>query len=353
MRVICGFVVSSCLVAIPGWPVLQHESGQLRAQASGEDLKIQGGAKLFENMGPYQRKFATESEEAQAFLNQGMVWIQAFNHDEARRSFLKAAELDPKCAWAWWGVAYCEGPNYNDPRPDHNRSRAAWYALQNAISRISNASDVERDLILALKSRYSNPPPSDRSVLEKRYAGAMAAVWEKHANDADVGALYAEALMQLKPWKLYTNDREPVDGTMKIRGILERVMKLDPNHAGAKHLYIHAVEPSVRPDHALKAANELDDLVPASGHLLHMPSHIYIQTGHWQKAIDQNAKAVTSDRNYRKLSPNQLIQYGYQAHNAHMLAFAAMMTGQEEVAMKYAREIWNVIPADEMKEKGA
>ena len=279
------------------------------------------------------------------------MWIQAFNHDEARRSFLKAAELDPKCAWAWWGVAYCEGPNYNDPKPDGNRSRAAWYALQNALARISNASDMSQ-LDPGVESRYSHPWPADRNGLEKDYADAMAAVWKKYPNDADVGTLYAEALMQLKPWQLYTQDRQPVDGTMKIRATLERVMKLNPDHAGAKHLYIHAVEPSVRPDDALNAANELDDLVPASGHLLHMPSHIYIQTGHWQKAIEQNAKAVESDRNYRKLSPNQTIQYGYQAHNAHMLAFAAMMTGQEMVAMKYAREIWNVIPEDEMKEKG-
>ena len=309
-------------------------------------------AQIFESMGPYQRQFTTDSECAQAFLNQGMIWIQAFNHDEAKRSFLKAAELDPDCAWAWWGVAYCEGPNYNDPKPDDNRSRAAWYALQNAIARIANTSDVERDLILALKSRHTNPWPTDRQELEKDYSHALATVWKNYPHDADVGALYAESLMQLKPWQLYTQDRQPVDGTLKIREILEEVMRLNPNHAGAKHLYIHAVEPSNRPDDALQAANELDNMVPASGHLLHMPSHIYIQTGHWQKAIEQNAKAVESDRNYRQLSSTQSVQYGYQAHNAHMLAFAAMMTGQEKVAMEYAREIWNVVPADEMKEEG-
>ena len=144
-----------------------------------------------------------------------------------------------------------------------------------------------------------------------------------------------------------------MEGTLKIRSLLEKVMKLDPDHAGAKHLYIHAVEPSTNPGIGLRAARELNDLVPASGHLLHMPSHLYIQTGDWQEAIDQNAKAVASDNNYRKLSPAQsMSQYGYQAHNAHMLAFAAMMVGQEKAAMKYARHIWNMIPEDEKQLKG-
>ena len=322
------------------------------AGAQSQSAEVLGKAQLFENMGPYQREFTTSSPEAQKYLNQGMIWIQAFNHDEAIRSFLKAAELDPQCAWAWWGVAYCEGPNYNDPKPDDNRSRAAWYALQNALARIGNTNDVERDLLIALKARYANPWPKDRSTLDQAYADAMAPLWEKYPNNADVGALYAEAMMQLKPWQLYTQDRQPVEGTMKIRSVLEQVMELDASHAGAKHLYIHAVEPSMRPDDALKAAGELENLVAASGHLLHMLSHIYVQTGHWQKAIDQNVKAVDSDHRYRALSPYQTNQLGYQFHNSHMLVFAAMMVGQEKTAMKYARELWSIIPEDEMDEKG-
>lgn len=309
-------------------------------------------AQLFPNMGPYQRRFSTASDEAQAYLNQGMVWLHAFNHDEAIRSFLKAAELDPQCAWAWWGVAYCEGPNYNDPKPDANRSRAAWYALQNALARLGNASEVERDLILALQSRYANPWPNDRSKLEKAYADAMAKVWERHPQDADVGALYAESMMQLHPWALYSKKRQPIEGTLKIRGVLEKVMQLAPDHAGAKHLYIHAVEPSAHPEAALAVAQELNDLVPASGHLMHMPSHIYIQTGDWQAAIDQNIKAVDSDIRYRRISPNQAMQLLYQAHNAHMLTFAAMMVGQESTAMKYAKKIWDIVPENEIAAKG-
>ncbi|MEC9093722.1 MAG: tetratricopeptide repeat protein, partial [Planctomycetota bacterium] len=250
------------------------------------------------------------------------------------------------------GIAYCEAPNYNDPMPDENRCRAGWYAIQNALARLDGASRVEQALIQALRKRFSSSPVEDRTRLNKAYADAMAGVWEQYPEDADVGAIYAESMMQLRPWQLYSKNREPKDGTLKIREVLEKVMKLDPRHAGAKHLYIHAVEPSSRPEDALPAARGLNDLVPASGHLLHMPSHIYIQTGHWQEAIDQNVKAVQSDTRYRQLSPEQLIQYGYQAHNAHMLAFAAMMVGQEKTAMKYARKIWAIIPPDQMEQKG-
>jgi len=332
----------------------QDSKNEDQHSASSEPAAITpGAAQLFDQMGPSPRDFKTVSAEAQKYLNQGLVWMQAFNPDEAKRSFLKAAELDPECAMAWWGVAYCEGPNYNDPKPDDNRSRAAWYALQNALARINNASEMERDLIVALKSRYANPWPKDRAELDQAYADAMAKVWAKHPMNAEVGVLYAEAMMQRKPWDLYTKDRKPAEGTTEIRAVLEKAMKLDPLHPGAKHLYIHAVEPSPRPDDALKASRELNDMVPASGHLLHMPSHIYIQTGDWQEAIDQNVKAVESDERYRSLSPEQSEQYGYQAHNSHMLAFAAMMIGQEKTAMKYARGMWEIIPKDQTKEKGA
>lgn len=311
-------------------------------------------AQLFEGMGPYRRVFTTDSEEALLYLNQGMTWIQAFNHQEAIRSFLKAAELDPNCAWAWWGVAYCEGPNYNDPQPDETRCRAAWYAIQNALARIDRATPLEKSLITALTARYAPHWPQDREELNHAYADAMREVWIAQPNNPDVGCLYAESMMQLSPWKLYSiPEREPQERTHEIREVLEQVMALDPSHPGAKHLYIHTVEPSRRPDDALQAARDLNDLVPASGHLLHMPSHIYIQTGHWQDAIEQNIKAVASDRRYRELTTEQsIIQYGYQSHNLHMLAFAAMMTGQERTAMKYAREMWTLIPPEEMEAKG-
>ena len=195
-------------------------------------LSLQPGVpRLFEGMGPYRRKFSTRNPQAQKFLNQGMVWIQGFNHDEARRSFLKAAELDSGCAWAWWGVAYCEGPNYNDPAPDQNRSRAGWYAIQNALARLKGASELEKDLVLALQQRFSHPVARPRAELDRSYADAMAKVWKKYPEDADVGALYAEARMQLRPWALYRKSRQPQEGTLEIREVLEKVMQLDPDHA--------------------------------------------------------------------------------------------------------------------------
>ena len=307
-------------------------------------------APLFAGMGPHRRAITTGSPEAQKYFNQGLTWIYAFNHDEAIRSFLRAAELDPDCAMAWWGVAHCEGPNYNDAVMTEGRSKAAWYALQNALARIENTAPVDRALIEALAHRYANPWPEDRTALEQAYADAMAKVWAAYPNDSDVGTLYAESMMVQNPWKLYALDQKPVEGTEKIVEVLERVMELDPYHPGANHLYIHAVEPSGNPDRGLVAAERLSDLVPASGHLLHMPSHIYVKTGHWNKAIIQNQKAMRSDAKYRSLSPKQTTQHGYMAHNSHMLAYAAMMSGREKEALAAARAMWTNIPEDALRE---
>jgi len=317
-----------------------------------EQPSTEVAAQLFEGMGPHQRRISTASSETQQYFDQGLTWIYAFNHHEAIRSFLRAAELDPGCAMAWWGVAYCEGPNYNDSVMTNARSKAAWYALQNAMARLEGTSDVERALIEALAKRYANPWPEDRSHLEQAYADAMADVWSAFPDDPDVGALYAESLMVLKPWQLYTPDRMPVEGTETIVATLDRVLQLQPDHPGANHLYIHAVEPSRDPGQALKAAAALDDLVSASGHLLHMPSHIYIQVGQWDRAIQQNVKAMRSDARFRQLAPDHTFQQLYMVHNAHMLAFAAMMSGREDEAMAAARAMWTEIPEPVLREIG-
>ncbi len=309
-------------------------------------------AQLFDGMGPHQRTITTDVPEAQHYFDQGLTWTYAFNHDEAIRSFTRAAELDPQCAMAWWGVALCEGPNYNDPIMTDERSAAAWAALQNALARINNASPVERALIEALSHRYAKPWPEDRIGLEQAYADAMANVWAAYPDDSDVGTLYAEAMMVKRPWKLYSLDYEPAEDTATIEAVLEHVMDLDPYHPGANHLYIHAVEPSDDPDRGLVAADRLSDLVPASGHLLHMPSHIHVKTGLWDEAIIQNEKAMRADATYLALSPNQQIQYLYMVHNAHMLAYAAMMSGREQEAMAAARAMWENIPDDALRGVG-
>jgi tetratricopeptide (TPR) repeat protein len=253
---------------------------------------------------------------------------------------------------AWWGVAVCEGPNYNDPVMTPQRTEAAWSALQNALGRIDNTTPVEHELITALAFRYAEAWSEDRAELDAAYADAMAWVWATYSDDPDIGTLYAESMMVQMPWKLYSLDYVPAEDTGEIVAVLERVMEIDPYHPGANHLYIHAVEPSDDPDRGLIAADRLSDRVPASGHLLHMPSHIHVKTGRWDQAIIQNQKAMRADASYRSVSPDQAIQHLYMVHNAHMLAYAAMMSGREREAMAAARAMWANIPDDALQAVG-
>jgi tetratricopeptide (TPR) repeat protein len=311
-------------------------------------------AQLFEGMGKSELKITTGSAEAQAYFNQGLAWMYAFNHDEAIRSFKQAAELDPDCAMAWWGASLAAGPQYNHAVMTDERTAAAWEAMQKSLQRIEGTTPLERALIEALKHRNANPEaaPSDRTQLNQAYAKAMGNIWDTHPNNSDVGALYAEAMMVRTPWKLYTLDHEPKEGTPEITSTLEHVMEMDPDHPGALHLYIHAMEPSRTPGRALEAADRLGNLVPGSGHLLHMPAHIYVKTGHWDKAIVQSVKAMRSDNAYRQLSPQQLTQHVYMTHNAHMLAYAAMMVGREQEAMVAARDMWQNINEETLGKLG-
>ncbi len=344
------------LLPLGGW--LANDLMPVRAEQAAAVVEKPSAKKptdqpqLFEGMGPHRRKITTESSEAQRYFDQGLTWMFGFNHDEAIRSFSRAAELDDKCAMAWWGIALCEGPNYNDEVMTDERNEAAWNALQEAQARIENTTPLERALIEALATRYAKPWPEDRTALNQAYADAMAKVWEKYPDDADVGMLYAEALMDLKPWQLYSLDQKPAEGTDTIVATLERVMELEPYHPGANHLYIHAVEPSANPYKALPAAHRLSDLVPASGHLLHMPSHIYVKTGFWDEAIVQNQKAMRSDEKYRSLSANHAMQHTYMVHNAHMLAFTSMMTGREKQAMAAARAMRENVPDEVLEAVG-
>lgn len=309
-------------------------------------------AQLFEGLVSHRRTITTDSARAQQYFDQGLIWSYVFNHGEAIRSFKEAARLDPDCAMAWWGVALCQGPNYNLPKMNERRNAASWNALQSALARIDNASPVERALIAALSHRYAKPWPKDRTELEQAYANAMAKVWAAYPNDSDVGTLYAEAMMIQTPWKLYALDYTPAENTPKILAVLERVMEMDPGNPGANHLYVHAVEPSARPERGLVAADRLCDMVPSSGHLQHMPSHIYVKTGRWERAVVQNEKAMSADATYRQLSPKPGVQYWYMTHNAHMLAYAAMMSGRERDAMSAARAMWKDVPDDALRKLG-
>lgn len=289
---------------------------------------------LFEGLGAHRRVVTTSSPEAQRYFDQGLAFLFAFNHDEAIRSFAQAADIDPTCAMAWWGLAMANGPHINFPMMSPERTEAAWRAIERARAAAGPATDVERALIDAAHRRYAQVHADDRKSLDEAYARAMEAVWKAHPNDPDVGALAAEALMDLRPWALWTAAGEPEPDTQNIVAMLESVMKLRPDHPLACHLYIHAVEASPHPERALAAADRLRRLQPGLPHMVHMPSHIDVRLGHWREAVEANELAVDSDRAYRVLRPGQGFYRLYMLHDHHMLAYAAMMRGQSARAIQ-------------------
>ncbi len=304
---------------------------------------------LFEGLGRHSRKVTTASPEAQRYFDQGLAFMFAFNHDEAIRSFRRAGELDPRCAMAFWGVAIANGPHINNPVVPEDRAKAAWEALGEARARVAGASPVEKALIEALASRYAWPQPEDRKPLEQAYADAMRRVWTAFPKDADVGALFAESLADLRPWDLWTTDGHPQPGTEELLATLESILALDPRHPLANHLMIHAVEASPHPEKGDRAADTLRDQQPGLGHLVHMPSHIDVRRGRWLQAIEANAKAMDADRRYTARSPEQGFYRLYLAHNHHMLTYAAMMTGQSALAIRTIREMVADIPLEFFK----
>jgi tetratricopeptide (TPR) repeat protein len=252
---------------------------------------------------------------------------------------------------AHWGVALACGPHINFTAVPPPAAELAWKELELARENAANASPVERALIDALGKRYANPQPDDRSRLDRAYADAMREVWKSFPKDPDVGALFAEAMMDLRPWNQWTPEGNAQPGTDEIIATLDAVLKLNPNHPLANHLYIHAVEASPNPERAMAAADRLRNLQPGLAHNVHMPSHIDIRTGRWLQAVETNAKAVEADQRYRKVfGPVKGFLNVYVAHNRHMLAYAAMMTGQRDIAMKHIRAMVAELPADFLKE---
>jgi tetratricopeptide (TPR) repeat protein len=306
---------------------------------------------FFDGLGLYKRKVTTNSRQAQRYFNQGLAFYHGFNDGEAIRSFQAAAQSDPKCAMAHWGIALACGPNINLPVVPPPAAELAWKEIKLAQENAEHASPVERDLIEALSHRYANPPPEDRAPLDQAYADAMRKVWQTYPDDQDVGVLFAEAMMDLRPWNQWTPEGQANPGTDEILATLEAVLKLNPNHPFANHLYIHAVEASPHPERANSAADRLRTLQPGIAHMVHMPSHIDIRCGRWQEAVETNMKAVEADRRYRRIvgPPVGFINV-YVAHNRHMLAYAAMMTGQRDLAMKHIRAAVAGLPADFLKE---
>ena len=306
---------------------------------------------LFDGLGSHHYPVTTKSPEAQQYFDQGLRFLYGFNHGAAIRSFQEAIRLDPVCAMAHWGVALANGPHINFPVVPPPAAEAAWAELQLAQQDAPGTTPVERDLITALAARYANPQPEDRGPLDRAYADAMRKVWSMHPDDPDVGALFAEAMMDLRPWDQWTPEGRPQPGTDEILATLDAVLKLDLNHPFANHLYIHAVEASPHPERALAAADRLRDLQPDLAHNVHMPSHVYIRCGRWFDAVTANAKAIEAARRLRaRTGPPQGLIVFYNAHDRHMLAYAAMMTGQSQLALDQIRTMVAEIPEDVLKE---
>src|SRR6266481_4831428 len=301
--------------------------------------------KLLPGLGEVHHPVATKNSQAQQFFDQGLKLVFGFNHDEARKSFQRAAELDPKLAMAWWGVALTLGPNYNLP-VDPEREKAGYDAVQRAVSLQENASDPERAYINALVVRYSNDPHVDLHSLDRAYKEAMGKLAARYPDDLDAVTLYAESAMNLNPWRLWTADGKPAEGTEEIVATLESVLKRDPNHLGANHYYIHAVEASPHPERALPSAARLEKLAPAEGHLAHMPAHIYARVGDHFASAHCNRAAIAADKKFLAATHEQgVYPLFYYSHNLHFLAFAASMEGNfAEAKDTAARLVANVAP---------
>ncbi len=305
---------------------------------------------LFDNLGRHHHAVTTTSRRAQQFFDQGLRLIFAFNHDEAIRAFSEAARLDPNCAMAYWGIGFAHGPNYNLPLDDE-RNRAAVAATQKAVALASGGTPREQAYIAALARRYSLEPGADRKSLDVAFADAMRLVAQQYADDLDAATLFAEAMMDLRPWDLWTLDGQPQPGTLEIVATLERVLRKDPNHPGANHYFVHAIEASNRPDRGLPSARRLQTLVPGAGHLVHMPSHIYMRVGRYADATEANRRAVAVDRQYLAVAkPSGVYPMMYYPHNITFLQAAATMEGRSADAIAAAREVAAMLTPEMVRE---
>jgi len=308
-------------------PPQQHDTHQPSADKP---------AALMSGLGRLHHPIATRSAEAQRFFDQGLTLVYGFNHDEAVRAFRRAAQLDPASPMPHWGIALALGPNINLD-VDPNREKAAYEEAQQARALAASAPANERAYVEALVKRYSNDPKADLKALAVQYKDAMRALVATYPNDLDAATLYAESLMDLNPWQLWSADGKPAAGTEEIVTVLESVLRRDAMHIGANHYYIHAVEASRTPDRALASAKRLETLVPAAGHLVHMPAHIYMRTGNYQGAVTSNAKAAEVDRAYITANgASGFYPSMYYNHNLDFLASAAMMSGQFKEAKRAA-----------------
>ncbi|HEX7315155.1 MAG TPA: tetratricopeptide repeat protein [Pyrinomonadaceae bacterium] len=318
------------LVLACGVAAAQHQ----HAAAPAPDVR------LLENLGTFHLPVKTSVPEAQRFFDQGMILVYGFNHDEAARAFRRAAELDPRMAMAHWGLALALGPNYNDTSIPAERMKAAHEAVQKGLALAAGGPAHEREYLEALGKRFSVEPGVDQKKLWVTYRDAMAELVRRYPDDAEAATLWADAAMVINAWRLFDGAGKPAEGTEEIISTLEAVMRRAPEHIGAHHLYIHAVEASTTPERALLSADRLAALSPAAGHLVHMPAHIYMRTGDYERAAQSNEWAAKADQEYIDRGGRRgIYTAAYYSHNLHFLAAAYSMQGNYAKASAAARRL--------------
>ena len=296
------------------------------------------------DVGVVRREVTTASPPAQVWFDRGLGLCYGFNHEEALRCFQAAAELDPDCAMAYWGQAYALAPNYNMPVIPDEASQAAYEAIQKARALSAGASPLEQALIEAQAARFAWPAPADRAGLDRAYADAMGDVHARFPDDPDVAALTAEALMQLAPWKLWSHAGVPAPELAPVRAVLEPALERWPDHPALCHLYIHAMEAGPEVEQAVPAARTLEALTPGLGHLIHMPSHIYVWTGRYDDVVRVNIEACEVDDAFVEFRGRENFYSAYRIHNYHFVAYGAMWDGRQALALEYARRLVEEIP---------
>ena len=342
-----GWLTTFGLTALAGALAAQdHEHQGHDMQAMAADTSG-GRTPLYDNLGSYHMAVTTRSPVAQRYFDQGLRLTYGFNHDEAIKSYREGIREDSTCAMCWWGIAYALGPNINVPM-DTAAVRPAWQALQQAVRLAPEVSPREQAYIEALQKRYSSDPPANRAPLDSAWAAAIGEVSRRYPRDDDAATLHAEALMDLRPWNYWTNAGKPrAPSTMETVTILERVVKRTLDHPGACHFYIHAVEASNFAARAVPCAERLGTLVPGAGHLVHMPTHIYMRLGRWEDAVEHNADAVHVDQEYLDARhPTGVYPIGYVPHNYHVMWEALNMLGRSEEALGAARTIAGKVPPE-------
>jgi len=298
----------------------------------------------------------TNSDEALSFWRQGFLFESGYDHDNARDSFLAAAKIDENCGMAWWGAAFALSPNIHVPYVSPSNSSKALDDIEHGLKVVGGSTPeakLAKELLDALTFRFSRDPEANRGALNSSYREAMKKVWENHQTDPDIGSLYADALMVMRPWAYWKPNGEPEEGTLEMCATLERVLQLEPNHAMALHFTIHAWEASKTPKMAEQSGDRLLGLEPhLIGHLEHMPSHIYVLLGRWQDAVNANVAAARSDKALIKAGgvkePKTMLSF-FMAHNHHTLAFAASAIGQSKLALEHIYELMEIIPEDAKK----